>query len=88
MTRDDLTPDERDHVQMVYLRRWLATKCPRGSRRKTDRAEQQPPSVTAECRRLASYGRTQRQIATKVGVSQTTVHRHIRYFNMEGRRVA
>lgn len=34
---DDLTPAERDEVQMVYLRRWLATKLlPIGSRRKTD----------------------------------------------------
>lgn len=36
MTIEDLTPAERDEVQMVYLRRWLASKLRKGTRRKGD----------------------------------------------------
>lgn len=37
MTRiEDLTPDERERVQLVFLERWLALKSPRGTRRRTD----------------------------------------------------
>jgi hypothetical protein len=33
---DDLTPAEREQVQLALLRRWLALSHPKGTRRKTD----------------------------------------------------
>lgn len=32
----ELTPADRDQIQLYFLKRWLAVKCPKGTRRQTD----------------------------------------------------
>lgn len=36
MTFDELTPEDRRRVQEAWLKRWLAVRYPKGTRRKTD----------------------------------------------------
>ena len=34
----DLTAEDREQLQLVFLKRWLALKFPKGTRRQADRA--------------------------------------------------
>lgn len=36
MTIDELTPEERERVQIAWLKRWEAVRYPKGTRRATD----------------------------------------------------
>jgi hypothetical protein len=46
MTVEQLTPQEREEVQLVFLRRWLAQKNPKGAKRHGDRPRAVPVAST------------------------------------------